>query len=400
MGEIQYLEVSANGPFEQTKIEIENLDEGTFKMIYFHPTDLEVDPWATEDISVMASANQVKNAVKWWYSNKFGSGITVDKEHFDADGVLITSEDDEVIESTTAKVVYTITLKKYITAKTATSITVMKSNSAATINILYPDDVQLSGAPLSGSLMIECVDKDGFIDMSDEMSSTTNAWSIRWKLEESCFGLRDKIEVMEVDTFPYKANGRSIYILFRGATGDMGQFRFVSGEDTPLEGDEIQFHQNVTQPYGTNLLYEPIPFEWLRAYEETPQVLVSVNGTPAACSNLNCGYVYMDPVGELTEFSFDVDTKLLTMTGTNLPKDSGELRDIKFAKSPCLEEGMTFESVVVDEETTTDTITCTLAREETCGMHVPTITAVEGIVPGAPDLAAIQVDCTINEVWP
>ena len=63
MSEIQYIEVAANGDFEETKLVIEGVDSGTFKLVFFHPTNLEKDPWPTVDIAANASAADVKAAI-------------------------------------------------------------------------------------------------------------------------------------------------------------------------------------------------------------------------------------------------------------------------------------------------------------------------------------------------
>jgi hypothetical protein len=52
MSEVQYIEFAANGDFEMTQIVIDNVDSGFFKLVFIHPTDLEEDPWATEDMSI------------------------------------------------------------------------------------------------------------------------------------------------------------------------------------------------------------------------------------------------------------------------------------------------------------------------------------------------------------
>lgn len=83
----------------------------------------------------------------------------------------------------------------------------------------------------------------------------------------------------------------------------------MSAETTPLAGDSLEFHAETTHPYNTNLLYEPIPFDMLRAYEEQPQIEVYVNGTPAVCHDLNCGYEYVEPVGEVLSFTYNDDTR-------------------------------------------------------------------------------------------
>lgn len=83
MAEIQYLEFSANGHFERSQLLIDGVDEGYYKMIMMHPTDLEYTPYVSELISAVATADQFKSAIEGWYSEVFGSSITVTLEQLD-----------------------------------------------------------------------------------------------------------------------------------------------------------------------------------------------------------------------------------------------------------------------------------------------------------------------------
>ena len=74
-----------------------------------------------------------------------------------------------------------------------------------------------------------------------------------------------------------------------------------------------------TDEVGTNLFYEPIPFEFIRTFEELPQLIVSVNEVPAVCHNLTCDFTYIEPVGIIDSFTYDHSTRVLVITGTNLP---------------------------------------------------------------------------------
>lgn len=42
-----------------------------------HPTDLEQTPFVTDVISASATADQFYQAIQQWYSDTFGSSITV-----------------------------------------------------------------------------------------------------------------------------------------------------------------------------------------------------------------------------------------------------------------------------------------------------------------------------------
>jgi hypothetical protein len=48
---------------------------------------------------------------------------------------------------------------------------------------------------------------------------------------------------------------------------------------------------------------------------------------------LTCDFTYLEPVGEITAFTYDETTKKLVMTGTKLPSDIESLRYVEFALS-------------------------------------------------------------------
>jgi len=108
-------------------------------------------------------------------------------------------------------------------------------------------------------------------------------------------------------------------IRFTGINADPGQFEIKSGTTTPLTGDNVAVAFSTPSPYGTNLFYAPVPFEFLKTYEEKPQVLVSVDGEPAVCHNMTCDFTYVEAAGEVTAATFDPITKKLVITGTALP---------------------------------------------------------------------------------
>lgn len=108
-------------------------------------------------------------------------------------------------------------------------------------------------------------------------------------------------------------------IRFTGINADPGQFEIKSGTTTPLTGDNVAVAFSTPSPYGTNLFYAPVPFEFLKTYEEKPQVLVSVDGEPAVCHNMTCDFTYVEAAGEVTAATFDPATKKLVITGTALP---------------------------------------------------------------------------------
>merc|ERR1719498_1932677 len=100
----------------------------------------------------------------------------------------------------------------------------------------------------------------------------------------------------------------------------------------------------------------------LRTNVAKTQLRVTVNGTEALCKNLNCGFIYTPPVGNITAFTFDAATNKVAITGdlSNITNITTDLSSIEFAKSPCTLDDGTF---------TNTSLTCTLDRTKTCGSH-------------------------------
>ena len=147
-----------------------------------------------------------------------------------------------------------------------------------------------------------------------------------------------------------------------------------------------------TIPYGENLFYQPIPFEFLRTFEEKPQLIVTVGDDPVVCHNLTCDFTYIEPVGEITSFTFTEATKKLVIQGTNLPGDLDRFDRIEFALQEC----------IVDEHTISDTmIECTMFYgEPTCGDYLPILVSRLGKIPIASGVAAHTVDCSVTGASP
>jgi hypothetical protein len=178
-----------------------------------------------------------------------------------------------------------------------------------------------------------------------------------------------------------------IYIRHVGTNEKHGTFELVQSETDPLQGDNLTFESNMTQDYSSNLFYDPVPFEFLKTYETKPQVIVTVGDQPAVCHNLTCDFVYTEPVGEVTSFTFDAATKKVVLTGTSFPTNPVDIRSVEFALTPC----------AVDSNTLSDTnLECTLVHEPTCGDFTPVLVANLGLIPNNAAMAATTVTCTIT----
>ena len=63
--------------------------------------------------------------------------------------------------------------------------------------------------------------------------------------------------------------------------------------------------------------------EMLRTDDQEPPVLAKIGGLEVLCPDLACSFVNREVTNELiTAFSYDQTTRLLTITGTDLPTDT------------------------------------------------------------------------------
>lgn len=170
---------------------------------------------------------------------------------------------------------------------------------------------------------------------------------------------------------------------------DPGQFEIVAGEN--LDGTDITFWAETIVPYSDNLWYESVPFEFIRTFEEKPQLIVTVDDVPAVCHNLTCDFTYIEPVGEVTSYGYDQTTKTLTLEGTDFPNVITDILSVYFALTHC----------TIDESSLTDTyLECILDEDPTCGDHLPILTSTLGVIPNADGLVPEEFLCTLDSIFP
>ena len=74
-----------------------------------------------------------------------------------------------------------------------------------------------------------------------------------------------------------------------------------------------------------------MPFDDLYTNEVAPQILIDINGMPALCTTLDCGYTYETPTAELTTMTV-TDDSTVEIQGTALPT---ELTAVVIGSTPC-----------------------------------------------------------------
>ena len=242
---------------------------------------------------------------------------------------------------------------------------VIKSTTA-NVTLEEPSAVQLSDPPLTGKYRIVCPYPPGNdvaanpITTNDIPLSHGNYW-IAKEIEKNCTGSRYKVDVWTAPGYQYSENSLDFMIRFIGSNGTKSQMRIISGIDTPLENPKLEFNQSkIINATNDVIFYEAIPFDMLHTFETLPQVEVQVGEYPAVCKNMNCGYNFTIPEGEVTNFTYTAATKQLELIGTNLPANMSDIRRIDFAHSTC-----------TLTQVSNSSINCTLDYEPVCGDHLP-----------------------------
>lgn len=165
----------------------------------------------------------------------------------------------------------------------------------------------------------------------------------------------------------------------------MPQCTLSSGVNSPITGNNVQLLATTLREYGANLFFEPVPMEMLYTAVTKPQILVNVEGMPAACANLNCDYLYVDSTAQVTGQSLAGNQ--ITVDGVNFPT---EILDVRVGGVGCGPVTGTATQIV-----------CTLAQGPAAGTYaeVEVLTA-DGLVPVGAAVPPIVVTLIINSVTP
>jgi hypothetical protein len=96
MKEVQYLSVQTDQVFELTRINITNVDNGNFLLVFQNPIDLATTK--TEVMSANCTANQMKAAIEGYYRNNknIRSNIYVNLTWYDVNGTETTNFTESV----------------------------------------------------------------------------------------------------------------------------------------------------------------------------------------------------------------------------------------------------------------------------------------------------------------
>ena len=156
-------------------------------------------------------------------------------------------------------------------------------------------------------------------------------------------------------------------IIMQDYHGVVPQCEIRSSESNPISGNNVVFNWSKLREYGQNLMFEPIPLEFLYSDAQQPQVMVTVNGIDGVCPEFNCDYIYID-TDKLIQSQTLTNGVDLTITGVGLPTE--DIR-VRFANAECTGD-------IVASETE---ITCTLNFLPAAGSWDVKLTDYRGLIP-------------------
>jgi len=114
---------------------VRNVDDGEFKLRFMNSETL--DKTDSHSMRADASATEVRDAMKHFYKDDWGSGISVTKGFFDVQGTELESVEDEAFDH----VLYEISLTALIDGVTTADIRVIPQGTNAIFETELPEAV-------------------------------------------------------------------------------------------------------------------------------------------------------------------------------------------------------------------------------------------------------------------
>lgn len=262
MKEIQDISVATDVQLEKTAVTVTNADGKLFILNYQNPVTLK--SWATKKINIGCSAGSFKNFVKGFYWNTYRSDISVTKTSYDAAGAVTAVGADMV------KHYYEITLLKMIAAPSTANIQAIKVDTRSTIAVTLPINLQLSGTPISGKYHIQCINDKGEASTTREIKYNERLRTVQFIIQQDCHQVREAVEILPLKDYRYPENGIGMRLRFIGLDYNPGQYTIIPGNVTVLAGVNLVPGATTVVPFGSNIMYEPIPFEMLKTFETKP----------------------------------------------------------------------------------------------------------------------------------
>ena len=187
---------------------------------------------------------------------------------WDINGAVTT----DVLQSVQTQYIITVNIALSDDSFVRATSSLVTAGSNVKVTVILPKDLKQSSAPLSGDFTIQCTVAGGSASITDPIPANAQTWVIRSAIEKACPQYKDKFSVFDGPLYTTSyVDGRDFFVRFQSYNQDPAQLIIDTFTNSPLAGAAPISLINATfQPYSTNLMYEPIPFEWLYTNEATP----------------------------------------------------------------------------------------------------------------------------------
>ena len=293
--EIQLLMINPEQNYEIFNITVENPAGDSLSIMFINPN---YDPsdrnsflqWTSDTFSDDTGSGTVRSRLRGYFTSVWGSDITCSKTLYD-------STDTETTDSSASvKHIFSCRVKKLISGAAFSSASVI-GTTTSTISIAK---IQSSSTPLGGSFKVTCPDENGNLWSTND--ENYNRWVEGLDFDVQLFipHAQFNIQIFNGYKYDYNENGRSFAVVWEDYHGNPPDCYIESSTDNPLTGDNVTMNTTIVQEYGQNLMFAPIPLEFIHTDVTQPQVGIKVNGIDGVCPAFNCGYLYGDPTGSIT----------------------------------------------------------------------------------------------------
>lgn len=210
-------------------------------------------------------------------------------------------------------------MKKLQATKTQIGVEATAVGTSATFVVTNDNTPSL---PLEGTFKIQCA-TDTFTEALDISTVTVEEAMAAIDAVIGC-DLKNKYELYETGECVHPTSCISWFIQFKeiGVTQPDVTLKAVSMTQDSVDVTDIITVNNavIYENTGSILLFEPVPFDFLRTPSTINSIDVMIGDMPAICPAMDCGYTYIaDGSAVITGATLNGDKSTLTLAGTSLP---------------------------------------------------------------------------------
>jgi hypothetical protein len=190
--------------------------------------------------------------------------------------------------------------------------------------------------------------------------------------------------------------GAKWIISFIGANFDIPEINFVNNLIGGKIGTFPTINCTTRRNYSSNLLFNPIDYQFMSTYSSQPNTIVQINGIRSVCLN-DCTYTFITTVPEIT--SNDLSANILTITLTDPNAVNVPLANItvRFDNQDCISLSGSMTSFTCTLPLSSDGVTPMLAA----GDYFPIVYINEiGYIQPMSNVSAINIPLTITNISP